>query len=142
MRCIKVYIVFGMSSCTQRATAALSALPVVPGNNPAPAARSPAFQTQAVRSQVPADHPAVYNACSPSADASAPPTHGGDSLEKVKEHENKDIVLPDSTNASRRDADNVRRRLSGQDVVEGFDKSGMSFELFDVCITNIFAHIS
>ena len=119
---------------------AAAALPVVSGNNQAPAAaaaaRSPASQTLAVTSQVPADHPAVSYACVPATNASAALSHGGkgggargdDPMQSEKE----DIVSSFSINSSRGNADNARCQLSGQHGFEGFDKSGPQWGEFRV----------
>ena len=101
--------------------------PVAPSKDPAPAAaakssaaRAPASETRlAARSQVPAENPAVSNAVSPVANASAPPSRdvgeeGGARSDDPNERENKHIVSPDSINSSRRDADKAKRRLLGQ----------------------------
>ena len=98
--------------------------PVAPGKDPAPAAaakssaaRAPASETRlAARSQVPAENPAVSNAVSPVAAASAPPSRdvgvgGGARSDDLNESENEHIVSPDSINASRRDADKARHRV-------------------------------
>ena len=88
-----------MSSGTRRATAAL---PVALCNNPAPgapaavaAARSP-FQALAVRSQVPAVHPAVSDVRSLAANACAPPSHGGEGGEARSDDpiESKNAQIP------------------------------------------------
>ena len=106
-----------------------------------------------VRTPVPPqERPAsIADARSPAADALGnappPPSRGGEGGgasrggegggARADDHIDSDseyiIVSPDSINASRRDADNARRWLSGQDGFEGFDKSGVSFELYDIC---------
>ena len=125
--------------------------PVAPGKDPSPAAaakssaaRAPASETRlAARSQVPAENPAVSNAVSPVADARAPqppPSRdvgegGGARSDDPNESENEHIVSPDSINTSRQDADNAKHWLLGQldDGFDGFDKSGVSFKLYDIC---------
>ena len=114
-----VTFVFGMT--TKRRN------PVAPGKDPAPAAaakssaaRAPASEPRlGARSQVPAENPAVSNAVSPVADARAPPSRdvgegGGGRSDDPNESENEHFVSPDSINASRRDADNAKRRLLGE----------------------------
>ena len=133
-----------------------AAQPVAPGSDPSPAAATRSAQAAgAIRTPVPPERPAsISNARSPSADAPGnapppPPSRGGegggaraqadDSFDSDSENI---IVRPDSINASRRDADNARRRLSGQDDLEVFDKSGVSFGLYDICKHKHFLRIS
>jgi len=118
-----VTFVFGMT--TKRRN------PVAPGKDPVPAAaakfsaaRAPASEARlASRSQCRfsrrLQYPAVSYAVSPVADARAPPSRdvgeGGEARsDDPNESKNEPIVSPDSINASRRDADNAKRRLLGE----------------------------
>ena len=129
--------------------------PVGPGKTAAPAAaaKSPAAtsnRTPAVnRSPVPPENPAV--AARPVADPLPPPPSrdggeggGGPRAEDSSESDNEAILSPDSINASRRDADKARHRLRAQleDGLEGYDKSGVSFKLYDICKHKHFLRIS
>ena len=129
--------------------------PVGPGKTAAPAAaaKSPAAtsnRTPAVnRSPVPPENPAV--AARPVADPLPPPPSrdggeggGGPRAEDSSESDNEAILSPDSINASRRDAEKARHRLRAQleDGLEGYDKSGVSFKLYDICKHKHFLRIS
>jgi len=129
--------------------------PVGPGKTAAPAAaaKSPAAtsnRTPAVnRSPVPPENPAV--AARPVADAALAPPLAPPPVEDVvgardedgSESENEAILSPESINASRRDAANAKRRIRGQleDGLEGFDKFGVSFKLYDICKHKHFLYI-
>ena len=120
--------------------------PVGPGKGgaAAAAAKSPAV----IRSEVP---PERHVAAGPPVALSplAPPpagegARGGPRAEDSNESDNEAILSPDSINASRRDADKARKRLRGQleDGLEGYDKSGVSFKLYDICKHTHFLRIS
>ena len=129
--------------------------PVGPGKTAAPAAaaKSPAAnRTPAVnRSPVPPESPAVSaRSVADPLPPQAPPSRdggeggGGPRAEDSNESDNEAILSPDSINASRRDADKARKRLRGQleDGLEGYDKSGVSFKLYDICKHKLFLRIS
>ena len=133
--------------------------PVAPGRSgaaAAAAARSPATgkdtaakRSAAKRSDVPPEILVV--AARPVADPLPPPPSrdggeggGGPRAEDSSESDNEAILSPDSINASRRDADKARHRLRAQleDGLEGYDKSGVSFKLYDICKHKHFLRIS
>ena len=127
--------------------------PVGPGKTAAPAAaaKSPAANRTpaANRSPVPQEIPAVAFRAVANALAPPPSRDGGEGGEGARaddssESENEAMLSPESINASRRDADKARKRLRGQleDGLEGYDKSGVSFKLYDICKhKHFFAHI-
>jgi len=133
--------------------------PVAPGRSgaaAAAAARSPATgkdtaakRSAAKRSDVPPEILVV--AARPVADAALAPPLAPPPVEEVvgardedgSESENEAILSPESINASRRDAANAKRRIRGQleDGLEGFDKFGVSFKLYDICKHKHFLYI-
>lgn len=123
--------------------------PVAPGDGPAPAAA--AAQTRPApasapprppRTAVPAEQaaPDAVPARSPGAAAPHTQDHGGDggAPEDDGSHDSdNDVVRPETINASRRDSDNARLLLAGDDVLEGFDKCGVSSLITHICLISV-----
>jgi len=126
--------------------------PVGPGKGGAAAAaakspdaastRSPAV----IRSEVPPERPVAAGPPVALSPLAPPPAgeRGGQRADNSSESDNEAILSPDSINASRRDADKARKQLRGQleDGLEGYDKSGVSFKLYDICKHKHFLRIS
>ncbi len=107
-----------------------------PGHNgAAPAAAAPAGRGGAVvRNPVPAA-PAADALLQPAAPAVAPPESPirgtGNEVEDANENV---IVSPEEITASRRDGTNAKRKLSGDECIEGFDKNAPSMRwVFAFC---------
>ena len=86
--------------------------------------------------------PAALPAHSPG--AAAPHTfsrdHGGDggvTEDDGSQDGDNDVVRPETINASRRDSDNARLLLAGDDVLEGFDKCGVSSLITHICLISV-----
>jgi hypothetical protein len=82
-----------------------------------------------VRSPVPAAPAALADAHQPAAPAVASPASpvrgaAGNEVEDANENV---IVSPEEITASRRDGTNAKRRLSGDECIEGFDKNAVGF---------------
>ena len=123
--------------------------PVALGDGPAPAAA--AAQTRPApasapprppRTAVPAEQaaPDALPARSPGAAAPHTQDHGGDGGapedDGYQEGDN-DVVRPETINESRRDSDNARLLLAGDDVLEGFDKCGVSSLITHICLISV-----
>ena len=123
--------------------------PVAPGDGPAPAAAaSPTRSTPATaparppRTAVPAEQaaPDAVPARSPGAAAPHTQDHGGDGgapEDDGSQDSDNDVVRPETINASRRDSDNARLLLAGDDVLEGFDKCGVSSLITHICLISV-----
>ena len=134
--------------------------PVAPGRSgaaAAAAARSPATgkdtaakRSAAKRSDVPpeilvvAARPVADAALAPPLSPVAPPPIGEGGVARAddgSESDNEAMLSPESINASRRDADKARRGQV-EDGLEGYDKLGVSFKLYDICKHKHFLRIS
>ena len=120
--------------------------PVAPGDGPAPAAAAAPTRSSAAprtpRTAVPAEQaaPDALPARSPGAAAPHTQDHGGDggAPEDDGSHDSdNDVVRPETINASRRDSDNARLLLAGDDVLEGFDKCGVSSLITHICLISV-----
>jgi len=126
--------------------------PVAPGDGPAPAAAAaqtrpaPASAPAPPRTSVPPEPATVTPAALPahSPGAAAPHTfsrdHGGDggvTEDDGSQDGDNDVVRPETINASRRDSDNARQLLAGDDVLEGFDKCGVSSLITHICLISV-----
>ena len=130
------------------AAAAVAARYPATGKDPAPKKAAPSrSEVPQERSPVAAGPPVADASLAPSLSPLAPPPVGEGGVARAddgSESENEAMLSPESINASRRDADNARRKLRGQveDGLEGYDKLGMSFKLYDICKHKHFLHIS
>ena len=100
-----------------------------PGNGPAPAAAAPASRVlRPLVSEAP-------DAARPAAVArSESPARGAPERPDNEDNDNEGeganvylIVSPEEITASRRDGTNAKRRLSGDELIEGFDKNAVGF---------------
>ena len=144
-----------MTTSRRNASGASGSGPVAPGRSgaaaAAAAARSPATGKDSApkkaapsRSEVPPPSESVADAALASP-LSPPIGEGGVArADDGSESDNEAMLSPESINASRRDADNARRKLRGQveDGLEGYDKLGVSFKLYDICKHKHFLRIS
>ena len=143
-----------MTTSRRNASGASGSGPVAPGRSgaaaAAAAARSPATGKESApkkaapsRSEVPPPSESVADALA--SPLSPPIGEGGVArADDGSESDNEAILSPESINASRRDADKARKQLRGQleDGLEGYDKSGVSFKLYDICKHTHFLRIS
>ena len=129
------------------AAAAAAARSPATGKDPTPKKAAPSRSDVPPERHVAAGPPVANAALAPPLSPLAPPPAGEGGVARAddgSESENEAILSPESINASRWDADNARRKLRGQveDGLEGYDKLGVSFKLYDICKHKHFLRIS